>query len=162
MFCSKCGTLVSGDSIYCYKCGAKIAHPIPTQPTYANGISNNDTTSADYQPYQPPADYATQENTENAEDNSTFSAKTWLIIGGVLIVGYLLFPGLVYYNIVMWGTFFIGAPYVKKYWRQREFLKMVAVGICVILVMSVCNGFKESHKRTVRENVTNKYSTNKR
>ena len=171
MYCNKCGTQVPDDSVFCYKCGARLPVITGNQADWQMVVQENviTNTAQQTQAYQN-ANIVSQPTTVGrkggnaCEEEETPWSSYWTVTKllaasiFIIVVGYTFAPGIFFYNIVIWTTMFWGAKFVKQYWKEKAFIKVVAVAVCAIVVMSFFHGLKRSHKNAVRENVRSGYS----
>lgn len=137
-FCPHCGYELASGWEFCPKCGEGKNVVSPVVTTYREESNNVDADS---------------------DNGSVISQKTLLIIIAFVVGGYFIIPGLFYFNVVIWGALWLGYSFVKKYWHERSFFKIVATVLCTLVVMGLFTALKVEHKRNVRNSVLNKYGT---
>ena len=145
-FCSKCGTLVSGDGAFCPKCGAPmesavdLSKPVNSMPTASAPVQSAPAPTyqqtayqqSSYQqaPYQQPAQSYPQYPGTPAVNNEVMSVGQWvgtIILSGLGIIGLVL--------LFVWG-FSNDTPITKKnYARAMLILTAIGVGIYILLMI---------------------------
>lgn len=146
-FCSKCGTLVSGEGTFCPQCGApmesafdvganvNLSKPSNTMPTAGAPAQSIPTPAPTYQQtsYQQPASGYSQYSGAPAVNSQPMSVGQWagtIILSGLGIIGLIL--------LFVW-SFGSDTPIEKKnYARATLILQAIAYGVlifaCIIMV----------------------------
>lgn len=149
-FCNKCGSLVSGDGVFCPNCGEKLdsvvdlgkpstepmmsSAPIaPSAPVASDNSNNyNNTTGVGSNQGQIPNYGAPVYPQNNNNNNSEMSVGQWVLtifLSGLGIIGLIL--------LFVWG-FGSDTPTVKKnYARAMLIWYAIGIGICILYFIAL-------------------------
>ena len=81
MYCIKCGTRLSDDSLFCHACGAKVVREIPPK--------GQEKMEAPVNTPPEPVNNSTKSNTEEVQEEKKSGWKNWLL-NGFLIIFFLI------------------------------------------------------------------------
>lgn len=143
MYCIKCGTRLSDDSLFCHACGAKVVREIPSQ------AQETQETPVNIPPE--PVNNSTKSNTKEVQEENKGSWKTklwqafaiiaFIIAGGIgKALGKEAYKHFPYIFGMVTGSLIVSLiPYflVKKYgkWDNNDTMSWVFAIICFVVHM---------------------------
>lgn len=156
-FCSKCGTLVSGNGTFCPQCGAPMESAVDvggnvnlnktvnSMPAASAPVQSVPAPTYQQAPYQQPAPTYPQYSSTPAANNEVMSVGQWV---GTIILSSLGIIGLIL--LFVWG-FSNDTPTNKKnYARAMLIMWAIAVGVYIlffIIMLALGIGLSDAFSR---------------
>ena len=140
MYCIKCGTRLSDDSLFCHACGAKVVREIPPK--------GQEKMEAPVNTPPEPVNNSTKSNTEEVQEEKKNGWKNWLLNGFLIIffliasaigkqLGRATYKSYPHVFEVITGSLIVSIiPYflVKKYgkWDNNDAMSWIFAIVCFI------------------------------